>query len=187
MKLFKAFAILVTLVGRDAAAAQCDTASENVARTSIGTAVTASKKAFSALPSSAGVNPGYDKAFGAFSASRNDVVKRTLSQIIASLTIGDIKLQCETQTEATCGSDRNPWAWVEPGTAFTIHICPAFFDGGEDERPGLIVHEMSHFVTNGATDDYCKTEDDCTALAKSEPDKAVRSAASYQLYIYDYR
>ncbi|MGO8063928.1 M35 family metallo-endopeptidase [Rhizobium leguminosarum] len=175
------------LVGTDATAAQCDAASEAIARDSLNSAITTSKKAFAALPGAAGANASYDRAFGAFTAQRRDVVKKTLSQVIASLTIGDIKIRCEADTQADCASGQNPWAWVHPEDHFTIHLCQRFFAGGEDERPGLIVHEMSHFVTNGATDDYCNNEDTCVALAKTDPDKAVKSAASYQTYVYDYR
>ena len=55
------------------------------------------------------------------------------------------------------------FAYVEPGVSdrgkyeFTVHIGPEFASADETTRAGTIIHEISHFLTVGGTDDVSRT------------------------------
>jgi peptidyl-Lys metalloendopeptidase len=51
---------------------------------------------------------------------------------------------------------------------------------GHDSKAGTIIHELSHLV--GGTGDKAYGTVNCSALAKSNPGKAVRNADSYEYF-----
>jgi hypothetical protein len=168
-------------------AAPCGTKADEILQRTLGTAITISKKAFEVIPpSSAKVDARYSKYFGAYSDTRRDIVKKVVSQVIASLTVGNLKFECETNSSAQCAIPDTTLAWVIPVETFTIHICLRFFDTDEEERPALFVHEMSHFIPTATQDGLCSNIDNCAELAKSNPDGAVTSGASYQAFVFEF-
>jgi peptidyl-Lys metalloendopeptidase len=86
------------------------------------------------------------------------------------------------------GTDcKSTWyAFVHPGdTTRVIHLCPQFWKAGEtgaDSKPGVLVHEMSHFTAVAGTSDYEYGQSDCKALAKSDPTKAVKNADNNEYF-----
>jgi len=74
------------------------------------------------------------------------------------------------------GCSANTFAYVYPtDTTFTVYLCGAFWSVPK-ERVATIVHEMSHFKSLGATDDYAYGQANCKNLAKSNPTNAAHNA-----------
>lgn len=67
----------------------------------------------------------------------------------------------------------------------TINICPLFWViplSGMSSQIGVLVHEASHFKSNGGCADYLYGQDDCRLLAKKEPNLAVDNAESHMYF-----
>jgi len=74
------------------------------------------------------------------------------------------------------GCADNVYAYVYPtDRTFTVYLCNLFFTI-PNERIETIIHEMSHFVTLGATQDYAYGRTPCKNLAKSNPNQASHNA-----------
>jgi len=88
----------------------------------------------------------------------------------------------------------NDFAYVEPNTTEhgkyerTVHIGKAFWNSNSDkERAGTLVHEVSHFVTVGGTDDVGSEKKDRAAVdfpgrnpyKYGDPKKDAASCAAY--------
>jgi len=95
---------------------------------------------------------------------------------------GSVKFNCDPPQ---CGSS-STFAYVYPtDTTRTIYLCGAFWTSklsGYDSQQGVIVHELSHFNTIGATQDYAYGVTAAKNLAKSSPSKAIANADNYEYY-----
>jgi hypothetical protein len=81
------------------------------------------------------------------------------------------------------------FAYVYPTNLFVVHLLRVFFDRpetGQDSQLGTIVHEVSHFVLAGNTDDVAYGPLHALALAQSDPSAALRNADNYQYLIEDW-
>ncbi|KAH0580914.1 hypothetical protein H2248_012067 [Termitomyces sp. 'cryptogamus'] len=47
---------------------------------------------------------------------------------------------------------------------------------------GTLIHESSHFIVNGGTEDYVYGQSDAKSLARSNPDKAVLNADNHEYF-----
>ena len=73
----------------------------------------------------------------------------------------------------------------DPDQFGKIYLCGAFWrapDTGTDSRSGTLVHESSHFLTNGGTADNAYGQTACRSLAKSDPAKAIMNADSHEYF-----
>jgi hypothetical protein len=156
----------------------------------MGAAGDVAKRALADLPTKATDNkPNFKDYFGAFDASRLAIVKTTLSQVIATMTVAKRNYFCFADTQSFC-ADGHTAAWVDAKKPYDISICQRFYGLASEQSP-LLIHELSHFLVNGGTDSttaghHCKTEVDCKALAVSDPGKAVVAGYAYQLYTLKY-
>ena len=74
------------------------------------------------------------------------------------------------------------FGFVRQSQPFNINVCPLFFSS-EDEEITTLVHELSHFLQIGGTDDVVFGSEDSQQLALSDPDSAVRNADNYGYFI----
>jgi peptidyl-Lys metalloendopeptidase len=77
------------------------------------------------------------------------------------------------------------YAYVYPDTFGTVYLCPVFWQvgtTGTDSQGGTLVHESSHFTTNGGTDDHVYGQSGAKSLAKSNPDQATDNADNHEYF-----
>jgi len=93
----------------------------------------------------------YTRFFGTVSAARYSAVTNHFVAITDALN-GNWILDC---TKDDCSSDVYAFVYSSDVTR-TIHVCDAFFGApntipNRDAKPGVLVHEMSHFVSVAGT------------------------------------
>eukprot|EP00834_Sanchytrium_tribonematis_P005600 NODE_350_length_8989_cov_0.477684.p4 type:complete len:321 gc:universal NODE_350_length_8989_cov_0.477684:8190-7228(-) len=84
----------------------------------------------------------------------------------------------------SCGSN-GVYAFVYPNESDMLYVCNQFFktnSKGWDSKPGVFVHELSHFLTVGGTDDIEYGKDEAIALAIEDPLQAVNNADNYEYF-----
>lgn len=127
----------------------------------------------------------YRKWFGPFTQPRADLVRRAVAgirgQAVCKTFVIYILAQCERPD--TIALFRKPDSDDHYGL---LGLCRPFFTLGEtglDSRSGTLGHELSHGYAD--TDDHAYGPAACLALAKSQPDRAVRNADSVQYFLED--
>jgi peptidyl-Lys metalloendopeptidase len=121
--------------------------------------------------------PRYNTWFGAFSAARHATVLDHF-QKISSHSFTQYSYDC------TC-KDSGVYAYVFPDQFGIVYLCGAFWNApltGTDSKAGTLVHESSHFLDNGGTQDVVYGQSGCKALAISDPDHAVQNADTHEYY-----
>lgn len=67
----------------------------------------------------------------------------------------------------------------------TINICPLFWAApltGQNSQTGVLVHEASHFKSNGECKDYASGERSSLILAMERPGFAIFNADSHMYF-----
>jgi peptidyl-Lys metalloendopeptidase len=97
---------------------------------------------------------------------------------------GGVTFFCSVRSDAQLG---DYYAYVLPDNSFAI-VLGAFFwtapDKGFSSKPGVIIHEMSHFYLVGASKDpkiYGTVE--ARNLAISNPSEARKSAENFEYFV----
>ncbi len=124
------------------------------------------------------VSPRYRAWFGEFDDDRHSTVIRTLSNMQQVLDSNVLDFDC------TCllVSRDFLFGFIRQSRPFNINMCPLFFSI-EDEDITTLVHELSHFLQIGGTEDVVFGPEDSRQLALSDPDSAVRNADNYGYFI----
>lgn len=95
---------------------------------------------------------------------------------------GGVSFDCAVQSEL---GKPDAYAYVRPDRSFAI-VLAAFFwnapDLGFDSKPGVIVHELTHFLLVGATRDLAYGTIAAKALATLNPAGARRNADNYEYF-----
>ena len=138
----------------------------------------------------------YERWFGPFDPARSEVVRASLKALVTAIRSGAVTPICEPEEGEGCGD--GTYAWVYPGQAYKLHLCPPFFDlpeltalrpgAGSSEfgtREGTIIHELSHFHVIAGTEDHCYSRADCAEMAADDPRAAIENADSYQYFTED--
>jgi peptidyl-Lys metalloendopeptidase len=76
-------------------------------------------------------------------------------------------------------------AYVNTLIPKVVNLCGAFWraqDSGTDSKAGTIVHEASHFLSNGGAQDYRYGHERCLELAINDPDLAIMNADSHEFF-----
>ncbi len=140
-------------------------------------------------------NGAYRTWFGNWDAQRSKEVRNTISALKNHIRTSKITYVCEQSGSASCRG--NTYAYVYPDDSSTIYLCPPYFDlpqlsdatflevFNSGTRAGTIIHEMSHYVEVGDTNDSCYNRDVCSAFARTSPGRAVNNADSYQYFAED--
>jgi len=116
-------------------------------------------------------NTQYTTWFGTFSTANNNYLMSVYNNVRNRLANYEFNGYCNP---AGCGS--NIYGYVYPtDTTFTVYLCGLFWSLPA-ERVNTIVHELSHFRSLGATQDYAYGKTNCMNLARSDPARASRNA-----------
>lgn len=127
--------------------------------------------------SSLGNNAKYVEWFGAYTGTRFSAAQTVYTKI---------KVGMETKTlryDLTgAGCEPGWYAYTHKGTT-TVWMCSAFWKApatGTNSKAGTVLHEWSHALAN--TSDIRYGQASCRELARTEPDKAVANADSFEYY-----
>ncbi|KAG8748302.1 hypothetical protein FRC10_007693 [Ceratobasidium sp. 414] len=120
--------------------------------------------------------PRYTTWFGTYSSASVSTVRSHFSDIgtDASSTTYD----CSTCTIPA-------YAYVYPNQPGRVYLCSAFWSApntGTDSKAGTIIHEQSHFIVNGGTQDYAYGQSAAKSLAISNPARAIMNADSHEYF-----
>ncbi len=124
--------------------------------------------------------PRYNEWFGAYTQARWDRVQNTFDQIFSAANSRTLDFDC-----GCAEGDERTIAYVYPSRAYEIYICPIFWrlgNAGADSKAGVIIHELSHFSVVADTLDHVYGTSGAIALARSNPDQAVRNADSFEYF-----
>lgn len=143
-----------------------------------------------------GDTPEFRRWFGDYSPRNGDFLRRNLKSVHKSIVGQAIHSNCRNRNEEACKD--GTYAFVDRGRPWVVNFCPPFFDlptmkgvfpgSGAPEngtQEGTIIHEMSHFEETANTDDLCYSRGECEAMARTDPNGALRNADSYQYYAED--
>lgn len=169
------------------------TSSEEVV---VGNALNRAKQLTLKAATSIGDTDVYERWFGTYSLRNAEKVRATLKAVITAIRGGGVTVQCESSFDAGC--NQREYAWVYPGEAYLLHICPQFFSlppltslqpgsrlSDNGTREGTIIHELSHFTRVAGTEDHCYSRSECRQLARRDPLRVIDNADSYQYFTED--
>ncbi|CAE7203139.1 unnamed protein product [Rhizoctonia solani] len=118
----------------------------------------------------------YTTWFGALADNRTEVVRGHFANLTDKI----------DQFQFDCSCDKpDTFAYVYPTRFPTVYLCGAFWKAptnGTDSKAGTIVHEGTHFVNIGGTDDYAYGQSGAKSLASSDPDRAIMNADSHEYF-----
>jgi peptidyl-Lys metalloendopeptidase len=121
----------------------------------------------------------YKTWFGSYDRDRWLQVTKNFDEIYEALH-KRVVFDCTGQ-----GCDPNWVAFVSKKNPYVIHICPLFWttpDAGTDSKPGVIIHEVSHFNCVANTEDFAYNTSNCQYLANRNVDQAVQNADSHEYF-----
>ncbi|KAJ1309798.1 hypothetical protein OPQ81_006563 [Rhizoctonia solani] len=119
----------------------------------------------------------YTQWFGTFDSTRLSTVKSHFVNIGTDATSSTYDCGC-TQSAT--------YAYVYQDSPGYVYLCGAFWSAantGTDSRAGTLVHEQSHFVVNGGTDDHVYGSASAHSLAESNPDQAIDNADNREYFV----
>lgn len=122
----------------------------------------------------------YEQWFGRWTENRYDRVLSVFERIGDDAAYATYDGDCDKNLQAEVDAYRTNYIW----------LCRGFWDlspTGDVSMASVIVHEESHFIANGGTEDYKYGADKCERLAEEHPDRAVRNADSYMFFADDVR
>ncbi|KAF4622412.1 hypothetical protein D9613_009121 [Agrocybe pediades] len=140
-------------------------------------AETYAANAYSYLNSHTSSTTRYTTWFGTYTSARHSTVTSHF-QKIDSNTFSTFTFDC------SC-TDSGTYAYVYPDTFGYIYLCGAFWQApttGTDSKAGTIIHESSHFTSNGGTDDHVYGQTAAKSLAKSDPASAIDNADNHEYF-----
>lgn len=118
--------------------------------------------------------------FGPHENSRYATVQAHFASIRSALDNQNFDWDCNP----TSGCD-NAFAYVYPNAPYKIYLCSGFWASsttGTDSRPGIIIHETSHFNVVADTDDHFYFHDNSLITAQTSPALAVQNADSHEYF-----
>lgn len=122
-----------------------------------------------------------------FGVASSQVAGRIKNNLVASrVYLNGITFRCTNSTEIKLG---DVYAYVAPNQAFRIVLSAWFFgqgDSGFYSRPGIVIHEMTHFYLTAGTGDAEGPGDwiaICKQLAFYDPNKAQSTAYNHEFFV----
>ncbi|CAE6402562.1 unnamed protein product [Rhizoctonia solani] len=126
-------------------------------------------------------SPRYTTWFGPFDQSNYNAVVSHFRNIGNDATM--VNYDCYTCSKQLGAGYYHIMAYTYPDAPSTIYICGAYWDApvtGTDSKAGTLVHENSHFIVNGGTDDRIYGQEGSQSLAYYYPESAVANADSHE-------
>ncbi|KAF8646489.1 hypothetical protein AX16_007191 [Volvariella volvacea WC 439] len=155
----------------------CSSSQQSLINTAASSATTYATNSYNYLNANTAATTRYTTWFGAFTSSRRSTVLSHFNAIRGN-NFNSFTWDC------TC-TDSGTYAYVYPSQFGRVYFCGAFWNApntGTDSKAGTIVHEASHFTSNGGTNDYAYGQSACRSLASSNPDRAVMNADSHEYF-----
>ncbi|CAE6453668.1 unnamed protein product [Rhizoctonia solani] len=134
--------------------------------------------ALASLDSGSSGSERYISWFGEYDSSRSGAVRGHFDKIWGKSTNTNYNCQCESVPEGT-------FAYVYPDQPGQVYLCDAFWNApltGTDSKAGTLVHEQTHFIENGGTQDYAYGQEKCRELAGTDPGTAIQNADSHEYF-----
>ncbi|KAH8801260.1 peptidyl-Lys metalloendopeptidase [Flagelloscypha sp. PMI_526] len=155
----------------------CSASQQSLINNAAAGATTLASFANSYISSTTTGTPRYTTWFGQYDSGRRETVRSHFSSIRGNDFLG-------FTYDCTC-SDPGVYAKVNPSVFGYINICPVFWTApasGTDSKAGTLIHESSHFLNNGGTQDYRYGQISAQSLATSDPFEAVMNADSHEYF-----
>lgn len=125
----------------------------------------------------------YTNFFGEYSQARYYIVRENFRRMFDILTSSDFGVVCN---HANCSDGVFAYVYPDDGEHL-IYMCQAYFDASvtleQDSKPGVIIHELSHFDDIAGTSDFQYGYQDNQDMADEDPCKAVWNADSNEYYV----
>jgi peptidyl-Lys metalloendopeptidase len=121
--------------------------------------------------------------FGAYDAGRYATVTSNFTNIQEV-----IDAAAPMNFDCTC-TDGGVYAYVYPNSPYDVYLCGAFWPApatGTDSKPGVLIHEVSHFTVVAGTDDHAYGQVDAAALASGNPALAIANADNHEYFAEEY-
>jgi peptidyl-Lys metalloendopeptidase len=125
-----------------------------------------------------------------FGIASSAVALKIKTNLVASRVFtNNIVFKCANSTDIHIG---DVYAYVRADKAFVVVLSAWFFgqtDSGYYSRPGLLIHEMTHFYLTAGTGDAEGSGDwisICQKLAMDDPNKAQNTAYNYEFFVEAY-
>ncbi len=122
-------------------------------------------------------SPRYLQWFGTYSDTRYSTVQGTYNRAADVMSTESV--------EFDCSCSENFYAYVFPIDPYKVYLCSVYWSApqtGTDSRAGTILHELSHFPFVSGTDDTAYGSTDVAALARTNPNAAVKNADSIEYF-----
>lgn len=123
-------------------------------------------------------SPRYLQWFGSYTATR-------YSQVQSGMT-NAANVMANQVIDFDCSCDEGAYAYVFTNDPFRVYLCRAFWSApntGTDSKAGTILHELSHFPQVKGTDDHAYGQTAAAALARTDPDRAINNADSFEYFM----
>ncbi len=140
------------------------------------------QKATQLLPASGYNDSLYKKYFGSPNSGYLNIIYENFKRIYNATQ--HVNMSCERSCRTTTMK-----AYVHSNyyQHKIIHICPAYWTKPTNERHGILIHELSHFIDVADTDDflypgYGTSPEAAIKLAEYRPHQAIRGAYNYGYY-----
>jgi peptidyl-Lys metalloendopeptidase len=160
---------------------QCDPDQSTVLQRALQDAQVLALEAWQALESipenSRESSARYREWFGAYDPANYSLVSDNFQHIYTALATQPITFNCACSDIAL--------AYVYPNQPYDITVCERYWRSpatGTDSQAGVLVHEMSHFITVAATEDVTHSQVLVRMTAKNIPARAVQNASSYEYF-----
>lgn len=119
----------------------------------------------------------YAEWFGKFTTDRLAIAHEHFDNLTDAFSTQPLTLDCKCK--------KPYYAYVYPAEPYKIYLCRVFWSApalGTDSQAGTLIHEMSHFTVVAGTADWAYGQTAASALAETDPDKALDNADSHEYF-----
>jgi len=155
----------------------CSSTQQSQLNTAASSAQSYAAGALSYLNANSAGTTRYTTWFGTYTSARHSIAQGHFSNLNGN-SYSSYTFDC------TC-TDSGTYAYVYPDSFGVVYLCGAFWSApntGTDSKAGTLIHESTHFTTNGGTSDYVYGQSGCKSLAISNPDNAVMNADTHEYF-----
>ncbi|KAF8322710.1 peptidyl-Lys metalloendopeptidase [Clavulina sp. PMI_390] len=155
----------------------CSSSEQTALNTAATNAQTYADGAYNYLVGISASTTRYATWFGAYTSTRKSLVQTHYSNIRNGQLATD-------SFDCTC-TEADTYAYVYPDDFGLIYLCGYYWKApatGTDSQAGTLIHESSHFTSNGGTQDYVYGQTAAKSLASSNPSEATMNADNHEYF-----